>query len=220
MTDPRDDSFSEYLPDNFNRLRPRDTAYHKVAGIFKYIAEKVAAYEDGPGVPDILSANVYEKYGETEFDEEVWGHNTPEEHGPGIPRNVVILECIDSDISIAGLFKTKAKESDADHDLLIVTFLTDASELIPAQFFPQDFEDGHSTSGFGQIVFGREMTPVLVSDDKSEHNIFKDGFNVDAWDKAEKTEITDNDAIRVVAKLSEMRDDVTGYDRSTWPKTE
>jgi len=150
----------------------------------------------------------------------VWGHNTPEEHGPGIPRNVVILECIDSDISIAGLFKTKAKESDADHDLLIVTFLTDASELIPAQFFPQDFEDGHSTSGFGQIVFGREMTPVLVSDDKSEHNIFKDGFNVDAWDKAEKTEITDNDAIRVVAKLSEMRDDVTGYDRSTWPKTE
>ena len=214
MTNPRDDSFSEYLPDNFNRLRPRDTAYPKVAGIFKYIADKVAAYEDGPGVPDILSAEVYEKYGEAEFDEEVWGHNTPEEQGPGIPRNVVILECIDSDISIAGLFKTKAKESDSDHDLLIVTFLTDASELIPSDGLV--INEGEIPKGFGEIVFGREMTPVLVSDDKTEHSTFRGGFNADAWDKAKKTPITNNDAIRIVAKLSDMKDDVTGYDRSTW----
>ena len=213
MTNPRNESFSEYLPDNFNRLRPRDTAYPKVAGIFKYIADKVAAYEDGPGVTDKLSADVYETYGLVEFDEEVGV-------AAGIPRHdIMFLECIDSDIEISGLFKTKAKESDSYNDLLIVNIFTDVSEII-AEPFPVS-KYGHSTSGWGQIVFGREMAPVLVSNDKSEHKLFsKDGFNADAWDKAEKTEITDNDAVGVVAVLSEMRDDVTGYDRSTWPKTE
>ena len=200
MTNPRNESFSEYLPDNFNKLRPRDTAYPKVAGIFKYIADKVAVYEDGPGVTDKLSADVYETYGLVEFDDEA-------EH------DSVILECIDSDIYIGGLSKTKAKESDADHDLLIVTYWTNVSELIPPPSgYAVDWEVGS-----GQIVFGREMTPVVVSDDKFEHSIFfRGGFNADAWDKAEKTEITDNDAVRIVAKLSEMRDDVTRYDRSTW----
>ncbi|MEI7631965.1 MAG: hypothetical protein WCJ60_01435 [bacterium] len=217
MTYPKDDSFSEYLPDNFNRLRPRDTAYPKVAEIYKYIADKVAAYEFGPGVPDILSAEVCDKDGELEFDDEVWGEYTPVEQGGRIPRNEVILECIDSIISIRGLYKTKANKSDADHDLLIVTFLTDASELIPSDGLV--INEGEIPKGFGEIVFGREMTPVLVSDDKSEHNIFKGGFNADAWGKAEKTEITDRDAIRIVAILTQMRNDVTGYDRSTWPKT-
>ena len=214
MTNPRDDSFSEYLPDNFNRLSPRDTAYTKVAEIFEYIADKVAAYEFGPGVPDILSAEICDKDGELEFDDEVWGDKTPKEQGPGIPRNEVILECIDSIISIRGLYKTKANKSDADHDLLFVTFLTDASELIPSDGLV--INEGEIPKGFGEIVFGREMTPVLVSDDKTEHSTFRGGFNADAWDKAKKTPITNNDAIRIVAKLSDMKDDVTGYDRSTW----
>jgi hypothetical protein len=201
MTDKNDDSFPEHLPERFH-LRPRDTAYTKVADVFEHVSNRILGFQ--PDYP------LFDRGEEVEFDDEVWDYNG------NPPRNEVILESIDSVISIRGLSKAKVKTSKTDHDLLLVTFYADASEIVP--WDGCEIEPGETKKGFGEVVFGREMTPVVVANRMLHYTMDYIGGEIisDVWSSIPKVEITDRDAERIVAKLVEMQDDVNGYDPSTF----
>ncbi len=190
-------------PEKFN-LRPRDVAYAKVGSVYESVKDRILGFQ-----PDYDADSE-----ELLFDDEVWrGRNEITGH------NEVYLESIDAIVAIRGLFKIMTEKNGEGHKLFAVTFLTDGSDMFP-DTDPWPIEarpDDERPVGFGEVVFGQEMPPVLVNNDSSGYAIWNGVLLSEKWMSAEKIEITDRDAEVIVAKLTELQDCVSGYDPSTFP---